>query len=80
MSAGEDILTQQHITIYRVENGYLLTDQDGRSWVCEENEKDELAHHEWMLWKVIEFFGFSGSRYDKERIRIVRKKGDKFER
>jgi hypothetical protein len=64
--------------IVRAQNGYILTDQDGRDSVIEEDEQDELKAHEHLLWQIMEYFAFEGSRHDKERIRVIREKGDKY--
>jgi len=71
--------------VQHVQNGYKLgyyqelevVDEDGhdRDWVeevIEDDESDELKANESMLWWILEYFGGTGSKHDKERIRIVR--------
>lgn len=66
------------LTITRETNGYVLDgffNSDVRSKeVIEDYEVDELKSGESLLWTVMEYFGFGGSKHDKERIMIVRKK------
>ena len=70
------------LKITRVENGYLLEgiflESEEASFFVLEDEKDEMRSGEKLLWEVIEYFGLSGSRYDKERLRITREQGDKY--
>lgn len=67
------------LRITRVENGYHLwapkedEEEIDREWVLEETE-DDLSVHEKLLWEVMEFFNFQGSKHDKERIRVTREK------
>jgi len=71
------------LKITRVGNGYELTgsgDSFNRAeTVIEDSETDELKSHEALLFEVMEYFNFGGSRHDKERIKIIREKGDKYE-
>lgn len=66
------------LLIERVHNGYLITadlnTEDERRIVLEENTDDELKAHEQLLYEIMDFFGFVGSKHDKERIRINREK------
>ncbi len=70
------------LIIIRESNGYMLDGaSDGNSrirTVIEDDEMDELKSHERLLLEVMEYFGFQGSRHDKERIKIIREKGDKY--
>lgn len=72
--------------IERLDNGFVCNMFDGDEegdWntsVYQEDENDELKAIEEVLWSIVEFFGKMGSRYDKERIHICRKRGDKFEK
>lgn len=59
-------------------NGYIVK-TESESVVFEEDDDDELQATENLLWYLIEYCGKSGSRYDKERLRIVREAGDKYE-
>ena len=69
------------LKITKVNNGYILEGwvilEDGveeeRSWVLEE-EDDELKVHGALLYFIMDYFGFAGSKHDAERIRIVREK------
>jgi len=66
------------LKITRVENGYVMEgrNQNGvpTKKVVEELLDDELGCHETMLWEVMEYFNFQGSKHDKERLFVVRKK------
>ena len=68
------------LEIISVDNGYILTSSDGREWVIENgpdgNEFVNLSSGEALLWEVMEFFNFGGSKHDNERIRIVREKNN----
>jgi len=70
------------LCIDKVDNGYVLTpdptlDQDPQ--VIEIDDEDETKGFINLLWAITEFFGMSGSRYDKKRICIKTKRGDKWE-
>ncbi len=65
------------LTITRTDNGYSLKGSDGTDSVIEDSEKDELLSGESLLWTVMEYFNFSGSKHDPERLRIVRQKRPK---
>lgn len=59
------------LQIERTKNGYILLGNDGLS-VIEEDDQDELKEHEKLLWAVMEYFGFQGSKHDKQRLRVMR--------
>ncbi len=65
------------IEILKVENGYLLKDNEGKQLVVE-TEDDELATTEKLLWEIVNFFNLSGNKYDRERILITRKTGERY--
>lgn len=71
-----------NLTITRESNGYVLDGAYGLGsrgrTVIEDDEMDGLKSHEHLLLEVMEYFGFQGSRHDKERIKIIREKGDKY--
>ena len=69
------------LEIVRVDNGYILTSPDceglgASEWVIEDgpdgNEFINLSSGEALLWEVMDYFNFGGSKHDAERIRIVR--------
>lgn len=62
--------------IRRVDNGYYIVCSDNSQLVIEEKEDDPLAEHEQLLYDVRDFFGFRGSKHDKERIVIKRVRGN----
>lgn len=64
------------LIVKKVSNGYILYGSNNEVIVCEEDNVDELKHHERMLWEVIEYFGFAGSKHDKERLRVVREQNE----
>lgn len=67
------------IEITRVENGFLIKDNGESRTVVEEKAGDELEAAEQLLWHVLEFFNLEGkSRYDRERLVVVRQVGDKY--
>lgn len=61
------------IIIWRLDNGYLIRGND-TSFVIEDDEKDGLKSHEKLLWEVMDYFNFGGTKHDPQRLRIVRKK------
>ena len=67
-----------NLIITRESNGYALdgvSDTGGRTrTVIEDDEVDELKSGESLLWAVMEYFNFQGSKHDAERIRVVREK------
>jgi len=69
------------IEIKNVSNGYTLRfphPETGEIWVeevIEEDEHDPLAAPEKLLWRLMEYFTFGGTKHDKERLRVVREKG-----
>jgi len=69
------------LIISRVTNGYIIEaisslDELSVRDVIEDNEKDELASHENLLWAIMEYFNFGGSKHDSERLRITRDRKD----
>jgi len=66
------------LIITRESNGYILngiSDSGSRMrTVIEDDEGDELKSGESLLWEVMDYFNFGGSKYDKERIKIIREK------
>lgn len=67
------------LEIRKVENGFVIKDSEGSETIAEETRDGELSAAEDLLNQVIEFFGLRGSRYDRERIRVVKEVGDKYE-
>jgi hypothetical protein len=73
------------IEITRGENGYKcgfyveVDDEGGREWkeaYIQDDEIDDLKSGEALLWFIMEYFAFGGSKHDPERLRIVREKPD----
>lgn len=72
------------LEITRGQNGYKLKyadeiEEDGisnREEYIQDDDTDELKSGEELLWWVIEYFGFGGSKHDKERLRIIREGGE----
>jgi hypothetical protein len=74
------------LKIERVNNGYILympdyiEDEHGEiveiinKRIIQDDDVDELKSYEELLWNVMEYFGFGGSKHDLERIRIIREK------
>ena len=82
-------MAEYYLKITRASNGYILSwDEEietadenhplieTQEWLIESSEGDELREHERLLWEVMEFFGFGGSKHDEERLRITREKRD----
>jgi len=76
------------LTIQRLDNGYILTSPgcDGlgdAAWVVEDGpdstEFINLSSGEALLWEVMDYFSFGGSKHDAERIRIVREPGENYD-
>ena len=68
---------QMELKITKVNNGYTLegtfgNDEEPSVDVIEEDEVDELVSGEGLLWSVMDYFNFGGSKHDKERIRVIR--------
>lgn len=70
---SEGKIVPWRLIITRVDNGYVLEGNDESRSVIQENERDELSEHIQLLWQVQEYFGFGGSKHDKERIQVIRK-------
>lgn len=62
------------LKITRTDNGYIIEVPNELPHVIQENQNDELKEHEELLWCVMEYFNFQGSKHDSERLRIVREK------
>ena len=67
------------LLILRVDNGYILVGRPGESesnhpTVIEEDPQDELKDGESLLFEVMNYFNFGGTKHDKERLKIVREK------
>jgi hypothetical protein len=79
ISYMEDEIVREEwsLKIIRVDNGYFLEGADGARIVIQERDEDELLEHENLLFEVMAYFNFGGTKHDKERIRIIREpKGD----
>lgn len=70
--------------VERTENGWIVvgTDGDGssRRWVFTDKDDDtgEVFSLQEALWQVVECLDAIGSRYDRERISITMRRGDKY--
>lgn len=63
------------LTIEKVDNGYLCYSPDIESAkVVFEEEEDELSAPESLLWFIMEYFDFAGSKHDAERLFVIRRK------
>ena len=85
-------MSEYRISIVRGDNGYLLEyedeNEDGSPRTIFEVIQDgpdnqaltgALKSGEELLWWVMDYFGFGGSKHDAERIRIVRVKREEEE-
>lgn len=70
------------LKISRGDNGYKLgwfeeQDDGSDTWresYIQDDEQDELKSGIELLWRVIDYFNLSGSKHDKQRIRVEREK------
>ena len=70
------------LEITRGDNGYKLrcrdeADDGQKIWreeYIQDDEGDGLKSGEELLWWIMDYFSFSGSKHDPERIRVVREK------
>lgn len=68
--------------ITRQANGYVIITDDGDSeageqcYVYEDGAFDPLISHEHVLHAVMDFFSMYGSKWDIQRLRVIREKGD----
>lgn len=67
------------IEVIRIRNGFTIKDNEGNVIVVEEKEDDEIAAAEELLWQIIEFFDLRGDRHARERVKVIREVGDKYE-
>ena len=70
------------LCIDKVDNGYVLTPDPNCAEdpkVIEIDDEEETKGFINLLWAITEYFDMLGSRYDKKRIFITTKKGDKCE-
>jgi hypothetical protein len=75
------------VTITRVGNGFRMNwDEEGddgmtihQEEVMQDDEDDEIKSSERLLWWVMDYFAFGGSKFDEERIVITREPGDHYE-
>lgn len=65
---------QWWLKISRSDNGYRLLGSDDADFVIQARLGDELDQHEQLLWAVMEYFNFEGTKHDPERLRVVREK------
>ncbi len=66
------------VEIVRIDNGFLIKDNEGKITVVEDKDDDEYLAGEKLLWEIINFFNLEGSRYDKKRLSVVSMVGDKY--
>ena len=75
------MINEWTLKISKVDNGYILEgdteDSEGYTHKVVEEIDDELAANEKLLWAVMEYFSFMGSKHDPERLRVVRQKKQK---
>lgn len=66
------------VEIVKVENGFLIRNNEGIRVVIEEVEGDEMAAGEKLIWELMEFFGLRNDDFARERVAIVREAGDEY--
>lgn len=63
------------LTIERVNNGFLIRNEEDRSVsVFEDKENADFPDREsgyYMLWEIIEFFCLRGTKHDSKRLSVV---------
>lgn len=67
------------LQIERASNGYILLGGDPESGiqvvsVIQDDEQDDLLSGENLLWEIMEYFNFQGSKHDEQRLKIIREK------
>jgi len=70
--------------IRKGDNGYRLTYEEelgngeilGREEYIQDSDDDPLKAGEELLWRIMEYFNFYGSKHDSERLRVIRVKRD----
>jgi len=75
------------VTINRAGNGFRMNweeeGEDGMTLhqeeVIQDDEQDELHAGEELLWWVMNYFDLGGSKFDKKRLGIARRQGEKYE-
>ena len=75
------------VRINRAGNGFRMNweeeGEDGMTLhqeeVIQDDEQDELHAGEELLWWVMNYFDLGGSKFDKERLGIARRQGEKYE-
>jgi len=73
------------LEIIRVANGFIITDlQEGEQTVYEDvddytSADEPINAMESLLWFIIEHFGMGGSSHSKERLRVIREPGERYE-
>ena len=78
LGRGERMEKDEKIEDWKLEiikgnNGYVLTSSpEHLIMVIEDDEEDELQSHEDLLWEIMNYFNFGGSKHDPERISITR--------
>ena len=70
--------SDQGMEIIKINNGFSIKDSSGETTVIEASDSDELRAIERLLWTIIEFFGFVGSKHDTERIWVIRRVRDNY--
>ena len=68
-----------NLSIRQVNNGYILTSEDGEELIEDENEFDEKKTMIRLLERVSDYFGVGYDRWGKENLNIqFNKKGSKY--
>ena len=66
------------LIIHSSADGYVLETNDGDLIPLGSKKDDEIIADEDLLWTIIDFFGMRDSRYERERLSIIRERGDKY--
>lgn len=80
----------REIELTIAENGFIVTEYDGESESYPRKQKKAVFEHteqeggdvialQNMLWYIVDQLGLSGGRYDKNRIHIEIRPGDKYQ-
>ena len=83
---SENLIEEWSLKITRVHNGFILRYPGGQIEVVQTefseypgDDPTDLSRIEELLWTIIDHFDLGGTKYSRERIRIIREPGEKYE-
>jgi len=67
------------LIIHSVEDGYVLETNEGDLFAIGSTKDEmEMTENENLLWEIIDYFDMRPSRYERERLAVIREIGDKY--